>query len=193
MLLTYAIIYVQNVNNQHFRSEDVTYGRGKGSTWCIIIYKWWWSQTMNISSALSPPNSFLKLCRRLLATSYRLDLWKNHLKYCCFSSYWLINPIDNLQSSSLHVIKDLIQGVRMSTLKLKQQLTLWARWLSWERRTKHFLEDCCPLSSAAFRKDENFELFNFPLLLISATITFQQNLSDFFIACIVHISMTHYN
>ena len=126
-----------------------------------------------VSSALSPPNSFLKLCRRLLATSYKLD----------FSNIVAFPPIDwlipltiyNLQSSSLHVIKVLIQVLRMSTLKLKQNLTLWARWLSWERRTKHYLEDCCPLSSAAFRKDENFELFNFPLLLISATITFQQS------------------
>ena len=148
-----------------------------------------------VPSALSPPNSFLNLCRRLLATSYRWNLWKNHLKYCCFSSYWLINPIDNLQSIRAHVIKDLIQVLRMSNSKLKQQLTLWARWLSWERRTKHYLEDCCPLSSAAFRKDENFELFNFPLLLISATIRYFSTKFFWIFHCMhaMCISMTHYN
>ena len=137
-----------------------------------------------VSSALSPPNSFLKLCRRLLATSYKLD----------FSNIVAFPPIDwlipltiyNLQSSSLHVIKVLIQVLRMSTLKLKQNLTLWARWLSWERRTKHYLEDCCPLSSAALRKDENFELLNFPLLLILPQLLFNKVFSEFFIACNVH-------
>ena len=66
-----------------------------------------------VSSALSPPNSFLKHCRHLLATSCGWNLWKNHLKYCCFSSYWLINPIDNLQSIRAHVIKDLTQVLRI--------------------------------------------------------------------------------
>ena len=45
-LLTYVIIYVQNVNT--FGRKTSPYGRGKSSTWCMIIYKWWWSQTMNI-------------------------------------------------------------------------------------------------------------------------------------------------
>ena len=56
------------------KRQQSTFSVGRRHLWkrCIIIYKWWWSQTMNISSALSPPNSFLKLCRRLLATSFIL-------------------------------------------------------------------------------------------------------------------------
>ena len=95
--------------------------------------------------------------------------------------------VSSFQSSRLHVIKDLIQGVRMSTMKLKQQVTLWVRGLSWERRTKHYLGDCCPLSSAAsFRKDENFELFNFPFTLNFCHIYFSTIFFWIFIACNVH-------